>query len=149
MKGSAPLVRATARLVAVCAVLAGLFFMHGLPAPGCHGGAGVPAPSMAHSATVPAAAGEPDTAAGVMATPASRSPVAEVGSAGGLGALCVSTPPPPGWAGLLALLLGVSVVGLARAMNSPGRATSPRNQRLRAPPMAGSALLMSLCLSRT
>ncbi|MGH3684251.1 MAG: hypothetical protein ACRDRU_12155 [Pseudonocardiaceae bacterium] len=147
MNGGAPLVRATARLVAVCAVLAGLFLMHGLPMQGCHGGAGMLALPMVHPAAAPA---ELDMAAGAMAASVSHSPaydVSEVGSdAGESGALCVSTPPPPGWAGLLALLLGVSVVGLLRP---PGRVTSPSNQRLRAPPIAGSALLRTLCLSRT
>lgn len=153
MNGSALSARATARLVTVCAVLAGLFFMHGLPAQGCSGGVGASAPSMAHPATVATAGGEPDMAAAAMAASASHSlahSVSTVGAdAGEPGALCVSTPPPPGWAGLLALLLGVIVVGLASTPGSPDRATQSRNQRLRAPPLAGSALLRNLCVSRT
>jgi len=108
---------------------------------------------MAHPATMATAVGEPDMAAGAVVTWVSR-PLAHSASeleadAGEPGALCVSTPPPPGWAGLLALLLGVSVAGLASALGSPDGATRPRTQRRRAPPLTGSALLMNLCISRT
>jgi hypothetical protein len=158
VSGSALSARATARLVAVGAVLSGLFFMHGLAAQGCAGGAQASASSMTHPATssmthpatVATTMSRPDTAFGAMVASASR-PLAHSASgadAGESAALCMSTPPPPGWAGLLALLLGVSVVGLASVLGSPDRATRPSNQRRRAPPLAGSTLLMNLCVSR-
>jgi hypothetical protein len=153
VSGSALSARATARLVAVCAVLSGLFFMHGLPAQGCAGGVGMATPSMAHPATVATAAGGPGMAASARAAsvrhPLAPSAVAVGADAGEPGALCVSTPPPPGWAGLLALLLAVSVVGLESVLDSADGATRPSNLRLRAPPLAGFALLMTLCVSRT
>ncbi len=151
MSGGALSARATARLIAMCAVLAGLFAMHGLPAQGCPGGVEASAPSMAHPVTVVTAADGLEMAAG-MAVSASRPlayAVAEAGAdAGEAGVLCVSTPPSPGWAGLLALLLGVGVLGLASVLGLADRATRPRGQRRRAPPLAGSALLMNLCVSR-
>ena len=150
MSGSALSARATARLVAVGAVLSGLFFMHGLATQGCAGGAEASASSMTHPATAATATSGPDTAAGAMVATASR-PLAHSASGGDAGesaALCMSTPPPPGWAGLLALLLGVSVVGLASVVGSPNRATCPSNRRRRAPPVAGSTLLINLCVFR-
>jgi hypothetical protein len=142
--------RATARLVAVGAVLCGLFFMHGLAAQGCAGRTEASASSMAHSVTMATAMTRPDTATGAMIATASR-PLAHSApapDAGEPGALCMSTPPPPGWAGMLALLLGISVVGLASTPGAPDRATRPSNPRRRAPPLAGSTLLMNLCVSR-
>jgi hypothetical protein len=153
VSGGALSARAMARLVAVFAVLAGLFAMHGLSAQGCPGGIEASAPSMAmaHPARVVTAVDGFDMAAG-MAVSASHPlayAVAEAGAdAGESGVLCVSTPPPPGWAGLLALLLGVGVVGLASILGLADRATRPSGQRRRAPPLAGSALLMNLCVSR-
>lgn len=150
MSGNALSARVTARLVAVGAVLCGLFFMHGLAAQGCAGGAQASASSMAHPVTVATAMSGPDTAAGAMVATASR-PLAHSASGGDTGesrALCMSTPPPPGWAELLALLLGVSLIGLASVLGSPDRATRPSNQRRRAPPLAGSTLLVNLCVSR-
>jgi hypothetical protein len=114
VSGSAFSARATTRLVAVGAVLSGLFFMHGLATQGCAGGAQASASSMVHPVTVATAMGGPDMATGVVVASASR-PLAHSASgtdAGESGALCMSTPPPPGWAGLMVLLLGVSVVGL-------------------------------------
>ncbi|MGH3511862.1 MAG: hypothetical protein ACRDQH_04420 [Pseudonocardiaceae bacterium] len=151
MSGSALSARATARLVAVGAVLSGLFFMHGLATQGCAGDAQASASSMTHPATVATAMIRPDTTAGAMVATASR-PLAQSASgtdAGESAALCMSTPPPPGWVGLLALLLGASVLGLASIPDSPDRATRPSNQRRRAPPLAGSTLLMNLCVSRS
>ncbi|HJT03401.1 MAG TPA: DUF6153 family protein [Pseudonocardiaceae bacterium] len=145
--------RAMARVLAVCAVLAGLFFMHGLAVLECHGGVGTSASSMAHSAPVTAATGGVNQAAGIRAASVSR-PLVHSLSAGGVsadappGTLCVSTPPSSGWAGLLALLLSAGVISLANAVTSPDTATRPRNQRLRAPPRTGSALLMNVCVSR-
>lgn len=144
MSGRALSARATARLVAVCAVLAGLFFMHGLPAQHCSGGVEGSAPMMTYPATVAAAVVDPGKAASDMAPSANRSLTQSAS-----GAVCVSTPPPPGWAGLLALLLGIGALGLAIVLRSLETVTRPGNQRLRAPPLAGPALLMNLCVSRT
>jgi hypothetical protein len=100
---------------------------------------------MTHSATVVAtAADDPGKAPSDMTASASRS-LAESAA----GAVCVSTPPPPGWVGLLALLLAIGAVGLASVLRSAQPATQTRNLRLRAPPLAGAALLMNLCVSRT
>jgi hypothetical protein len=143
--------RVTARLVAVGAVLSGLFFMHGLATQGCADGAEASASSMAHPVTMATAMTGPDTATGVVVATASH-PLAHSASrtdADESAALCMSTPPPPGWAGLLALLLGVSAVGLASVPGSPDRATRPSTQRRRAPPRAGSTLLRNLCVSRS
>jgi hypothetical protein len=99
---------------------------------------------MTHSATVTTAADDPGKAAGDMTASASRS-LAESTA----GAVCVSTPPPTGWAGVLALLLAIGAVWLASVLRSPQPTMRPRNLRLRAPPPAGAALLMNLCVSRT
>lgn len=150
VSGSAVSAWATARVVAVGAVLCGLFFMHGLAAPGCAGGAQASASSMAHPVTMATAIAGPHMGTGVVVATASR-PLAHSASgtdAGESGALCMSTPPPPGWAGLVALLLGVGVVGLASVLSSPDKATRPSNPRRRAPPLAGSTLLVNLCVSR-
>lgn len=146
MSGRALSARATTRLVAVCAVLAGLFFMHGLPAQGCSGGVegfASSMTSMTQPATLAAAEG-PGKAASDVTASASRSLTHSAS-----GAVCVSTLPPPGWAGLLALLLGICAIGLVSVLRSPETVTRPRNQRLRAPPLGGPALLMNLCVSRT
>jgi hypothetical protein len=69
--------------------------------------------------------------------------------AGMAGGLCVSRQPPIG-PGVLALLL---VVGVLAFGGLTGRAVPigrfPRGRGLRAPPLAGAILLVSLCISRT
>jgi hypothetical protein len=152
---SAPSARAAARVVAVCAVLAGLFLMHGLVTQQCHGGAGTSASSMTHpAAAMPAAVGGTVNPVETMA-PASlnsssvHSPSTDGADADTPSGLCVSTPPTSGLIGLLALLLAIGVLVLASVVARPNLATCPRNHRRRAPPLAGSALLMNLCVSRT
>ena len=70
--------------------------------------------------------------------------------AGMAAALCVSRPPQSDPAGVLTLLLVVGVLA-SGLMTGPiglfGR--FPRGGGLRAPPPAGSVLLVSLCISRT
>lgn len=66
------------------------------------------------------------------------------------GALCVSRPPPSGPAGVAVLLLVVGVLafgGMTGLAGPTGR--FPRGRGLRAPPVAGAVLLVSLCISRT
>ena len=151
MNRSAYSVRATARLVTVCAVLAGLFIMHGLPGQGCPS-SWAPTSEMAHPAPIAAVADGPTLAAGAMAMPG-RHPLTHswsaIGADGQLGELCVATPPPSGWARLLALLLGVSVAGLAVALRPPTTAISPPSRRRRAPPQGGCTVLRYLCVSQT
>ncbi|MFN2479336.1 MAG: DUF6153 family protein [Pseudonocardiaceae bacterium] len=141
--------RALARVVAVCAVLAGLFLMHGLATQECHGGAGASASSMS---TMPAATGgvvKPVEAMvhGSLNGSARHSTSTDGADAAPRGGLCVSTPPTLGLAGLLALLLAVGGLVLPSAVPRPNRAT-PSTNHGRGPPLAGSALLMNLCVCR-
>ena len=128
--------RAIARLLTVCAVLAGLFFMHGLPAQACSGGTG----DMS-AMTTTSTAGHQD---GV--TPAAGVAHREmVTAAVEHGTACVFTPAPRGLDALLALLLLAATVGLASAQRLPNSG----GHRHRAPPLTGATLLTTLCVSRT
>jgi hypothetical protein len=143
--------QAVGRWLAVCAVLAGLFAMHGLPQQGCPGGVEGPPLSMAHQAPTAAAADKPTLVTNATAIPISRplrQSLSAIGADGQLGQMCVATPP-SGWARLLALLMAVSILGLATALRSPTTVMHPDNQRRRAPPLTGSTLLRDLCVSRT
>ncbi|KUN09208.1 hypothetical protein AQI95_05005 [Streptomyces yokosukanensis] len=139
--------RDIARLLAVCAVLIGVFLMHGAPATaaeGCHDAtpamAAAPAAHGHHAAPIPAAA-SPVHASG----PA----VGAAAATGTAGTLCVSTPaherfplPAPGLlavAGAGALALWVSA-RLRAAADGTGR---------RGPPARGRDLLLQVCVART
>jgi hypothetical protein len=142
--------RAKARLLAVCALLLGLFLMHGGPpaaAGGCHG-----AMPDALSAAMPIGHTGVDTPPA--ATPAHAGQ--HVGTSAGIfvsgmgGTLCVSTPargglplPPP--APLLAVFLfaGLAVFGLT------GRPAGLSAGGRRAPPRGGRRLLLQVCVART
>lgn len=137
-----------ARLSAVCAVLLGLFFMHGAPATaaeGCHG-------------TMPAIAASQMTGghdAAIMTPPHApaahdRGPAVQATAAPGMpGALCVSTPaheriplPAPGMltlAGAAALALW-TLLRLRAAVGGTW---------WRGPPEGGRDLLMKVCIART
>ncbi|MCX5384093.1 hypothetical protein [Streptomyces sp. NBC_00083] len=146
------------RLAVLCAVLFGLFSMHGAPASaaaGCHGEAALPAPmavppDMGHAPMSAPTDGTDGTAvAGVSAVraglPGHRvAPVA----AGATGELCVSTPArerlPLAATGLLALLGLVVLVGRGLA----GPRTALRAAR-RGPPLGGRGLLLQVCVART
>ncbi|GAA4545789.1 hypothetical protein [Amycolatopsis samaneae] len=158
VRGAAGSVRAIARSLTLCALLAGVFLMHGLPAQSCAAGA------MAdHSITGHAMAGNSragNSVAGhdvARAIPAS-SPMGAASTPGqaglpsaapasGHGGVCVLTPPPRGWAALALLLL----LALALLWVSSPRGVTLRFTRLarhRAPPRAPD-LLNTLCVSRT
>ena len=158
--------RGTARLLTVCAVLFGLFLMHGAPstaAEGCHGGMGMGA---AGGSTTAGMAGTPMTgvanapiagahhAAMASSTPpvvdaASGPTMRGAASSGMPGTLCVSTPahdriPLPA-SGLLAVTGALAVVlwgpaGLRAAAGGTGR---------RGPPAGGRGLLLQVCVART
>ncbi|MEV8524090.1 hypothetical protein AB0451_08010 [Streptomyces sp. NPDC052000] len=137
--------RGIARLLAVCAVLFGLFLMHGSPASaaeGCHG-------SMPASAPMPAGhAASPMTTAH---TPATHHPgpalQATAGAAGMPGALCVATPaheriPLPAPC-LLAVAAAVPVAW------TPARLRALGGRGLRGPPASGRDHLLQACIART
>ena len=156
--------RGTARLLAVCAVLFGLFLMHGAPstaAEGCHGGMGAAGGSTTTGmADTPmtGVANAPITGAHHAAMASSAPPFVDAASgptmrgaasSGMPGTLCVSTPahdriPLPA-SGLLAVTGALAVVlsgpaGLRAAAGGTGR---------RGPPTGGRGLLLQVCVART
>ncbi|MFB7715788.1 hypothetical protein, partial [Streptomyces sp. NPDC056105] len=137
-----------ARLSAVCAVVLGLFFMHGAPASaaeGCHG-------TMPAIVASPMTGGHDATIMTPVHAPAAHDPGPAVRAAappGEPGALCVSTPaheriplPAPGMltlAGTAALALW-TLLRLRAAVGGTWR---------RGPPEGGRDLLMKVCIART
>ncbi|MFE9535037.1 hypothetical protein [Streptomyces sp. NPDC006691] len=129
------------RLLVLCAVLFGLFAMHGAPASaasGCHGDFATAAPmgtpmSMGHTNMW----GEHMGVRAASVTP----PMS--------GELCVSTPArdrlPAAAAGLLALLGLVVLVGWGLA----GCPRAPLAAARRGPPLHGRELLLQVCVART
>lgn len=168
-RASSPSPRALARVLVACAVLAGLFLMHGLPASSCATQAGAAATPMTGAAMAGhSSAGQLSATAGSMdpsidallATPVAGPSLSAAGSstepggagAGMVGGMCVSTPPPASdLAGLLALLLlAVGAVVCRDRVGPPSAARRfRRGDGRRAPPPAGSDLLLKLCISRT
>lgn len=134
--------RVIARVLTVCAVLVGLFVMHGLPAQACPAGTGMAAASAAGHRGEPARAtmsvqGEMSTA-----FPAVHTATPEHGTA------CVFTPAPRGIDELLALLLAATVALVSPAWRpTVAGYRYPRSHR--APPGPGTELLTALCVSRT
>ncbi|WP_333740651.1 hypothetical protein [Streptomyces sp. IBSBF 2806] len=137
--------RDIARLLAVCAVLFGLFLMHGSPASaaeGCHGS--MPAP-----ASMPAGHhASPMTTAHAPATHQPGPALRAAGAAGMPGALCVATPsheriplPTPG-------LLAVAGATVAAAW-TPARLRAVGGSGLRGPPAGGRDHLLQACIART
>ncbi|WP_225839241.1 hypothetical protein [Streptomyces sp. NK08204] len=140
-----------ARLLMLCAVLLGLFLMHGAPtaAGGCHGETAVmdsPVPhgdhraaaaTMADAATTTHAAHAGTTASVVRAHDASGMP----------GELCVSTPAHQRTSVPAPALLGVAALA-ALALRSPTLLRSGRAMR-RGPPSGGRTLLLQVCVART
>ncbi|MCG6494780.1 hypothetical protein [Kitasatospora sp. A2-31] len=143
--------RTTARLLAVCALLAGLFLMHGSPtaAGGCHEPASSApvAPPQGPPHHPAAGRGDPQHAA---APPTAPGPRLEGGrTAGGeqQAASCVSARdrdaaelPPPAVRALAPVAALLAALGGAFRR----RADGPR-----APPAAGRRLLLRMCVART
>ena len=134
---------AIARLLAVCALVTGLFLMHGLPAQACAGGSGMATAAMAGMAT-----GGPGGHAVPSGAPVHGDHAVVWPAAPGHGTPCVFTPAPRGLDALLALLLlAATAAPAASARPVRGARHTPRGRR--APPRAGPELLATLCVSRT
>ncbi|MEU1503032.1 hypothetical protein [Streptomyces sp. NPDC005732] len=140
--------RGVARVLAVCAVLFGLFLMHGAPATaagGCHGSMPATSSSMADGHDVAPAAvrhAPPD------AYQRGLSP-RHADASGMSGELCVSTPAPkriplpaPGTLAVAAVAVSAfwMPAGLRAAISRTGR---------RGPPAGGRDLLLQACIART
>ncbi|WUS95287.1 hypothetical protein OHA46_00725 [Streptomyces sp. NBC_00708] len=146
MSGGAAGRRGSARLVAVCVLLLGLFLMHGAPATaaeGCHGAMPSVAAAMhdGHTASAMAPAQMRTTVHGAPAFLAGD-------SAGMRGALCLSTPaqernPLPAPA-----LLAFAAAVLAGWASAAWRAAI-NGMRWRGPPAGGRDLLTWVCIART
>jgi hypothetical protein len=152
--------RGFARLLMVCAVLAGLFLMHGSPAAaaeGCHGALPTALPGTAAapvSMPMSMPMGEGITAATARADsspatpPPGRAPAVHAGASSmAHGAMCVSTPARARF--LLpvhALLVAVAVLAVAAlGGRAAGRARTRRGQ----PPPGGRSLLLQVGVART
>ncbi|QTE02725.1 hypothetical protein [Streptomyces cyanogenus] len=139
--------RGVARLCALCAVLCGLFLMHGAPATaaeGCHTAMTMAAVSpmpAGHAAavTTPAAPAAHGPGPTVRAADTSRTP----------GTLCVSTPAPERTPlpapGLLAVAGGAALALWTRARLRTAAGGTGR----RGPPAGGRDLLLQVCIART
>jgi hypothetical protein len=137
--------RGIARLLLVCAVLAGLFLMHGAPAgaaEGCHGAV----PASAGMRQDPAAA-MPAAAHGAMAHPGSERPQRFAAPSATHGVMCVSTPakertPLPAGA------LPTVVAGPATAVLVGRPVALGRSGRRGPPPPGGRTLLLQVGIAR-
>lgn len=139
--------RGVTRLLAVCAILFGLFLMHGAPATaagGCHGAM----PAM--SSPMP---GGHDVAPATMAhTPDAHQAglsVRHADASGMSGVLCVSTPaseriplPAPG-------LFAVAAVTVLAVWMPAGLRAAVGRTEWRGPPSSGRDLLLQVCIART
>lgn len=145
MSGGRSAATGIARVIAACAVLAGLFFMHGLFTPSCHAAGDMPATATPMAAT-PA---EP----AAMTADAGHPLLAGVSMAhdrvSGQDSLCLSTPPPHpvNLADLLLALVALGTLTYLAFSLSFGRWIAPT--RRHPPRLAGAALLTTLCISRT
>ncbi|MFB7531035.1 hypothetical protein ACFC0C_22835 [Streptomyces sp. NPDC056178] len=127
------------RLLVLCAVLCGLFLMHGAPASAAEGCHGAPAAgsdmrmSMTARAAHTAVPGEHGPAHAAAVTP------------GASGESCVFTHARDR---LLPLLMALGLVVLALSMPARRR-TEVRGPTRRGPPFAGRDLLLQVCIART
>jgi hypothetical protein len=135
---------AIVRLLTVCALVTGLFLMHGLPAQACAGGSGMATTAMTGMAT----SGPGGQAIILSGAPVHGDHAAARPAVPGHGTPCVFTPAPRGLDALLALLLLAATAALA-ASARPARGTRSAPRSRRAPPRAGPELLATLCVSRT
>ncbi|SDP43178.1 hypothetical protein [Actinacidiphila guanduensis] len=154
--------RGFARLLMVCAVLAGLFFMHGSPtaaAEGCHGALPTALPGAAAPMSTSMGEGEGEGTTAVAARADSSPAMPRPGTAltapavhAGApsmahGAMCVSTPARARF--LLpahTLLVAVAVLAVtALGGRAAGRAWARRGQ----PPPGGRSLLLQVGVART
>ncbi|MFG2560746.1 hypothetical protein [Streptomyces sp. NPDC048496] len=147
-----PSERGIARLIAVCAVLLGLFLMHGAPATaaeGCHGA--MPSVTVPmHAVTGPMHDGHaaPTMTSAALPTTAQSAQAARAGDGSGMhGVQCVSTPAhernPLPTAGLSA------AVALPAAWFPAGLRAATGWTRRRGPPAGGRDLLIQVCVART
>ncbi|MFI6893614.1 hypothetical protein ACIBM4_05830 [Streptomyces sp. NPDC050256] len=137
--------RGVARLLALCAVLFGLFVMHGAPATaaeGCHG---------AMAATAPMPEGHRVAAVTPALSPVMTHTVTQHASGASQtdGAMCVSTPardrtplPSSGLAAVVAVLTAGLLAGRLLILGRTGRRGPP-------PPPGGRSLLLQVCIART
>ncbi|MET8170191.1 hypothetical protein ABZT34_39175 [Streptomyces sp. NPDC005329] len=142
MTGGQAGTRGAARLLMVCALLLGLFLMHGSPASAAEGCHGVVSPS-------PAMAGHDHAAFNQAVPTAGHGRAALAALTPTSGAQCVSTPAPeritvptPGLVAIAALS------ALAAALLGRMRAAGGRIGR-RGPPDGGRDLLLRACIART
>lgn len=127
--------RAGARLLIVCAVLLGLFLMHGLPAQACAASTDMPT-----TATV-ATTSQAEQAASLSHGEQAAAPHAVHG------ATCIFTPAPRGSDFVTVLSLVAVAIALMSLAGSGLGGRYPGAHR--APPRTGPQLLTALCVSRT
>ncbi|GAA1709314.1 hypothetical protein [Streptomyces yatensis] len=141
--------RAVARLLAVCAVLFGLFLMHGAPATaasGCHDAMPV-STSVEHVGQADSGRHGVTSMSPAATSHAPPHAVPQTGS-GGHGAQCVATPArerlllAPVWA-LAAVAVAVSSLEVLA-----GRGLAAREAGRRGPPGGGRELLLRVCIAR-
>ncbi|WP_328731928.1 hypothetical protein OHT20_17725 [Streptomyces caniferus] len=139
--------RGIGQLLALCAVLLGLFLMHGAPATaaeGCHGT--MSAPTAIHEHDAPAlASGAP----AAMAHPGAVQ--AQAVDAAGMehGTSCVSTPARDHNPLLTAGLVAVAAFTTLAAFPLTERPWHLARTRRREPPRGGRSLLLQVCIART
>ncbi|MER5688398.1 hypothetical protein [Streptomyces sp. NPDC002205] len=143
--------RGIARLLALCAVLLGLFLMHGAPATaaeGCHGVmSAAPMPAGHDTAAMASAARATVMPASSPVMTQARAQQASSASAMD-GAMCVSTPardriplPTGGQLAVIAVLAASFLAGRPPALGRTGRRGPP--------PPGGRSLLLTVCIART
>ncbi|MFE2988488.1 hypothetical protein [Streptomyces sp. NPDC059262] len=136
--------RGIARLLALCAVLFGLFLMHGAPATaaeGCHSAMPVAAPMSEGHADAAMESATPPAMTHAGAQQASQAMLMD-------GTTCVSTParhlnplPTGGLMAIVAVLATAFLVGRPVALGRTGRRGPP--------PPGGRSLLLQVCIART
>ncbi|MFD5726212.1 hypothetical protein ACFWMT_08920 [Streptomyces sp. NPDC058368] len=152
MSGGAAGGRGLRRLVAVCALLLGLFLMHGAPATaaeGCHGAVPSVAAHTPDGHTASAMAPAETRATSQTQATAHSAPAFRAAASGGMsGERCLSTPaqernplPAP------ALLAAAAV--LSAEWSSAARRAAIGRLRRRGPPTGGRDLLTLVCIART